>query len=55
MLIVLIITFVSLLQKSIYELGNNNVLFLISLFLLVMIIWMVIEGVIKVLEIKKSM
>ena len=55
MLIVLIITFVSLLQKSIYEFGNNNVLFFISLFLLVLIIWMVIEGVIKVLEIKKSM
>ena len=44
MFIVLIITFVSLLQKSIYEFGNNNVLFLISLFLLVLIIWMVIEG-----------
>ena len=55
MLIVLIITFVSLLQKSIYEFGNNNVLFFISLLLLVLIIWMVIEGVIKVLEIKKSM
>ena len=55
MLIVLIITFVSLLQKSIYEFGNNNVLFFISLSLLVLIIWMVIEGVIKVLEIKKSM
>ena len=55
MFIVLIITFVSLLQKSIYEFGNNNVLFFISLLLLVLIIWMVIEGVIKVLEIKKSM
>ena len=55
MLIVLIITFVSLLQKSIYEFGNNNVLFFISLLLLVLIIWMVIEGAIKVLEIKKSM
>ena len=55
MIIIMIITFISLSQKAMMEFGNNNILFVLSILLVCLIIWMVFEGVIKVLEINKRM
>ena len=55
MVVIMIITFIALSQKAIMEFGNNNILFALSILLVCLILWMVFEGVIKVLEIKKRM
>ena len=55
MIVIMIITFIALSQKAMMEFGNNNILFALSILLVCLILWMVFEGVIKVLEIKKRM
>ena len=55
MIIIMIVTFTALLSNAIKFYGVNGTLFFLNIILIVLIIWMVFEGVNKVLEIRRKM
>ena len=55
MTIIMIVTFTALLSNAIKFYGVNGTLFFLNIILIVLIIWMVFEGVNKVLEIRRKM
>ena len=55
MTIIMIVTFTALLSNAIKFYGVNGTLFFLNIILIVLIIWMVFEGVNKVIEIRKKM
>ena len=55
MIIIMVITFTALLSNAMKFYGVNGTLFFLNIILIVLIIWMVFEGVNKVLEIRRKM
>ena len=55
MLLIMVLTFAALVTNAIKFYGANNILFGLTIVLLGLIIWMAFEGVIKVLEIRRTM
>ena len=55
MIIIMIVTFTALLSNAVKFYGVNGTLFFLNIILIVLIIWMVFEGVNKVLEIRRKM
>tara|TARA_B110000438_G_scaffold110494_1_gene108397 strand:+ start:609 stop:2330 length:1722 start_codon:yes stop_codon:yes gene_type:complete len=54
MLFILVLTFSALIVNAIKFSGENVVLFILTLLLIILILWMVYEGINKVLEIRKT-
>ena len=54
MLLLMIITFSALTANAISFYGINNTLFILTILLIVLIIWMLFEGINKMLQIKKN-
>ncbi len=55
MIIIMVVTFTALLSNAMKFYGVNGTLFFLNIILIVLIIWMVFEGVNKVIEIRKKM
>ena len=55
MIIIMVVTFTALLSNAMKFYGVNGTLFFLNIILIVLIIWMVFEGVNKVLEIRRKM
>ena len=55
MIIIMVVTFTALLSNAMKFYGVNGTLFVLNIILIVLIIWMVFEGVNKVLEIRRKM
>ena len=54
MILLMIITFSALMVNAISFYGINNTLFILTILLIVLIIWMLFEGINKMLQIKKT-
>jgi carbon starvation protein len=54
MIIIMIITFSALIVNAFTFFGNNNILFSLTIMLIALIIWMVYEGVNKMLQLKNN-
>ena len=54
MILLMIITFSALMVNAISFYGINNTLFILTILLIVLIIWMLFEGINKMLQIKKN-
>jgi len=54
MIFILVLTFSALLANALNFYGNNSILFGLTLLLLILIIWMVYEGINKVLEVRRT-
>ena len=52
MIALMIITFSALVVNAISFYGKNNTLFILTILLIVLIIWMLFEGINKMLQIK---
>ena len=54
MLFILVLTFSALIVNAIKFSGENSLLFILTLLLIILILWMVYEGINKVLEIRRT-
>ena len=54
MVFIMVVTFTVLVSNAINFYGHNGILFGLTILLMGLIIWMVFEGVNKVLEIRRS-
>ena len=54
MLLILVLTFSALIVNAIKFSGENSLLFILTLLLIILILWMVYEGINKVLEIRRT-
>ncbi|MCH7730920.1 MAG: hypothetical protein IIB44_00175 [Candidatus Marinimicrobia bacterium] len=55
MIFIMVVTLVSFIIKLSDFLGNNNVLFVINCILMILIVWMIVEGVLAVQRIRSSL
>ncbi|MEC9475277.1 MAG: carbon starvation CstA 5TM domain-containing protein, partial [Candidatus Neomarinimicrobiota bacterium] len=54
MIIIMIITFSALIVNALTFFGNNNILFSLTIMLIALIIWMLYEGINKMLQLKNN-
>ncbi|MDP6878255.1 MAG: hypothetical protein QGI18_06615, partial [Candidatus Marinimicrobia bacterium] len=54
MIIIMIITFSALIVNALAFFGNNNILFSLTIMLIALIIWMLYEGINKMIQLKNN-